>query len=228
MQKNPILEQIAARALESVGDGSIVGLGSGRAALAFVRALGAKVQGGGLRVRGVPTSEETARVAREVGIELIGLEDCDSIDVTIDGADEVDPHLDLIKGYGGALVREKVVAAASQREIILVGDEKLVPQLGARGILPVEVIPFAVAICRKRLAALGCRPQVRQRDGQPFVSDGGNYILDCGVEPLADPRALDAAIRDIPGVVGTGLFLGIADQVLVGTATGVREMRRSA
>ncbi len=225
MQENPILQQLAARALESVGDGAIVGLGSGRAALAFVRALGEKVRGG-LRIKGIPTSEETGRVALEYGIELIGLEDCDSIDVTIDGADEVDPNLDLIKGYGGALVREKIVAAASQREIILVGDEKLVPKLGARGILPVEVIQFAVAVCRKRLTALGCRPQVRQRDGKPFVSDGGNYILDCGVEPLPDPRRLDAAIREIPGVVGTGLFLGVADLVLVGTKTEVREMVR--
>lgn len=226
MPDNPILKQIAERALESVADNTIVGLGSGRAAIAFVHALGAKVRGG-LRIRGIPTSEETARVARENGIELIGLEDCDSIDVTIDGADEVDPQLDLIKGYGGALVREKIVAAASRREIILVGEEKLVPKLGARGILPVEVIQFALAVCRKQLGELGCRPQLRQRGGKTFVSDGGNYILDCSVEPLDDPRRLDVAIREIPGVVGTGLFLGIADLVLVGTGGGVRVMERA-
>lgn len=225
MQDNPILKQIAERALESVADNTIVGLGSGRAAIAFVHALGAKVRNG-LRVRGIPTSEETARVARENGIELIGLEDCDSIDVTIDGADEVDPQLDLIKGYGGALVREKIVAAASRREIILVGEEKLVPRLGARGVLPVEVIQFALAVCRKKLCELGCRPQLRQRDGKAFLSDGGNYILDCGIELLDNPRRLDAAIREIPGVVGTGLFLGVADLVLVGTGSEVRVMER--
>ncbi len=225
MQDNPILKLIAERALESVADNTIVGLGSGRAALAFVHALGAKVRSG-LRVQGIPTSEETARVARENGIELVGLEDCDSIDLTVDGADEVDPQLNLIKGYGGALVREKIVAAASRREIILVGEEKLVPKLGARGILPVEVIQFALAVCRKRLTQLGCRPQLRQRDGKTFLSDGGNYILDCGVEPLDNPQRLDAEIREIPGVVGTGLFLGIADLVLVGTGSEVRVMER--
>lgn len=124
------------------------------------------------------------------------------------------------------MVREKIVAAASRREIILVGDEKLVAQLGARGTLPVEVVQFALALCRKRLIGLGCRPQIRQRDGKPFVTDGGNYILDCGVDPLPDARAFDLAIREIPGVVGTGLFLGIADTVLVGEAGGVREMTR--
>jgi ribose 5-phosphate isomerase A len=174
----------------------------------------------------VPTSEATARVARAASIPLIGLEQVDSIDITVDGADEVDPNLDLIKGYGGALVREKIVAAASQREIILVGGEKLVPVLGSRGILPVEVISFAVAVCQRRLSALGCRPHLRVREGRPFVSDGGNSILDCGVEPIRKPHELEAAIRAIPGVVGTGLFLDIATCVLVGEATGVRELRR--
>jgi len=146
---------------------------------------------------------------------------------TVDGADEVDPQLDLIKGYGGALVREKVVAAASRREIILVGSEKLVAVLGSRGKLPVEVIPFAAAFCARRLAALGCRPQIRSADGGPFVSDGGNYILDCGVDPIAAAQELENAIRDIPGVVGTGLFINIADVVLVGEGDSVREMRRA-
>jgi ribose 5-phosphate isomerase A len=180
-----------------------------------------------LRVRGIPTSEATAAVARNGGIQLIGLEDTDTIDVTVDGADEVDPQLNLIKGYGGALVREKIVAAASRREIILVGSEKLVPVLGSRGTVPVEVIPFAVAFCRRRLSEIGCRPQMRTKDGRPFVSDSGNYILDCGIDPIPQPRELDDAIRAIPGVVGTGLFLGMTDCVLVGESGGVREMRRA-
>jgi ribose 5-phosphate isomerase A len=222
---DPALGAIAARALELVSDGTVVGLGSGRAATAFVRALGERVRRG-LRVRGVPTSEATAAVARAAGIPLIGLADVAAIDVTVDGADEVDPQLDLIKGYGGALVREKIVAAASRTVIILVGSEKLVPVLGSRGIVPVEVIPFAVAFCTRRLTALGCRPTMREVHGRPFTTDSGNYILDCAVDPIADPQQLEDAMRAIPGVVGTGLFLGIADVVLVGEATGVRELRR--
>jgi ribose 5-phosphate isomerase A len=226
-QNDPILAAIAARALEFVHDGAVVGLGTGRAATAFVEALGARVKQG-LRVTGVPTSQATAATARRLAIPLVDLDDVDEIDVTVDGADEVDPQLNLIKGYGGAMVGEKIVAAASRREIILVGSEKLVPVLGKRGILPVEVIPFAVGFCKRRLAALGCRPQVRFTDGVrvPFVSDSGNYILDCGVEPITEPQALEDAIRAIPGVVGTGLFIGIAERVLVGEAGSVRELVR--
>ena len=226
-QNDPILAAIAARALEFVHDGAVVGLGTGRAATAFVEALGTRIKQG-LRVTGVPTSQATAAAARRLAIPLVDLDDVDEIDVTVDGADEVDPRLNLIKGYGGAMVGEKIVAAASRREIILVGCEKLVPVLGKRGILPVEVIPFAVGFCKRRLAALGCRPQVRFTDGVrvPFVSDSGNYILDCGVEPITEPQALEDAIRAIPGVVGTGLFIGIAERVLVGEAGSVRELVR--
>jgi ribose 5-phosphate isomerase A len=226
-QSDPVLVAVAARALEFVHDGMVVGLGTGRAATAFVAALGARVKQG-MRITGVPTSQATAATARRLGIPLVDLDDVDGIDVTVDGADEVDPQLNLIKGYGGAMVGEKIVAAASRREIILVGSEKLVPVLGKRGILPVEVIPFAVSFCKRQLTALGCRPQVRLTDGirEPFVSDSGNYILDCGVEPITDPQALEDAIRAIPGVVGTGLFIGIAERVLVGDADSVRELVR--
>src|SRR5512139_3345448 len=141
-QDNALLAALATRALEFVTDGNIVGLGTGRAATAFVHALGRRVQGG-LRISGVPTSAATAVAARECGIALVDLDAIEAIDVTVDGADEVDPHLNLIKGYGGALVSEKVVAAASRTEVILVTSEKLVAVLGQRGILPVEVIPFA-------------------------------------------------------------------------------------
>lgn len=225
MQPEPGLEKIAQRALDFVVDNSVVGLGTGRAAAAFVRALGDRVRGG-LHVRGVPTSEVTAQLARELGITLVRLEDVEQIDVTIDGADEVDPQLDLIKGYGGALVREKIVAAASQREIILVGSEKLVSKLGSRGKLPVEVLPFAIGLCRRRLHGLGCDPELRARSGQPFLSDSGNYILDCRIQPIDRPQELEQAIRAIPGVVGTGLFLGMTDRVLVGDGDSVRELSR--
>lgn len=226
---DPILVAVAQRALEFVVDGAVVGLGTGRAATAFVHALGKRVRQG-LTVTGVPTSRATAAEARRCGVRVVDLDDVESIDVTIDGADEVDPHLNLIKGYGGAMVGEKIVAAASRREIIVVGSEKLVPVLGKRGILPVEVIPFAAGFCTRRLAALGCRPQVRLTDEArlPFVSDSGNYILDCGIDPIPAPAELEEAIRAIPGVVGTGLFLGIAERVLVGEAGSVRELRRQA
>jgi ribose 5-phosphate isomerase A len=138
------------------------------------------------------------------------------LDLTVDGADEVDPNLDLIKGYGRALVREKVVAASSRRLVILVGEEKLVSRLGARGKLPVEVLPFALSLCERRLGELGCRPVPDTHEGKLFVTDNGNHILDCQIAPIADAARLESDIRAIPGVVGTGLFLGMADTVLVG------------
>ncbi|HJZ89656.1 MAG TPA: ribose-5-phosphate isomerase RpiA [Gemmataceae bacterium] len=204
------------RALELVPDGAVIGLGSGRAAWAFVRLLGEGIRSGRLRVKGVPTSVETARVATQHGVPVVGLDEADELAVTVDGADEVDPDLNLIKGYGRALVREKVVAAASRKLVILVGEEKLVPQLGARGRLPVEVVPFAVPLCVRRLAALGLRPVLWSQNGRPGETDNGNHILDCGIDPITDPARLGAEIRAIPGVVGSGLFLGMADTVLIG------------
>src|SRR5262245_31047366 len=214
---------IVERALELVPNGSRIGLGSGRAAQAFIKALGERIRSGRLRVHGVPTSEETARLARQEGISLLTLAEAGILELTVDGADEVDPNLDLIKGYGRALVREKVVAASSRRLVILVGEEKLVPKLGTRGKLPVEVIPFALPLCERRLGELGCRPvPYVLRDGSLFVTDNGNHILDCQLDPIPDARRLELDIRAIPGVVGTGLFLEMADTVLVGDRTDFR------
>ena len=213
---------IVERALELVPNNSRIGLGSGRASQTFVKALGERVRQRSLRIQGVPTSEETAGLARHEGIPLLTLAEAGILDLTVDGADEVDPKLDLIKGYGRALVREKIVAASSSRLVILVGDEKLVPQLGTRGKLPIEVTPFALALCERRLAALGCRP-IPYRQGEClFVTDNGNHILDCQIEPIPDPAHLELEIRAIPGVVGTGLFLGMADTVLVGERDSFR------
>jgi ribose 5-phosphate isomerase A len=218
------------RVLEFVPDGAAIGLGSGRAARAFVNALGDRVQSGALRVRGVPTSEETASLARQVGIPLTTLSEAGALELTVDGADEVDPNLDLIKGYGRALVREKIVAASSRRLVILVGERKRVPRLGTRGKLPVEVVPFAMTLCERRLRDLGCRPVPwAGDDGRPLSTDNANYILDCAVEAIADPARLEGDIRAIPGVVGTGLFLGMADVVLVADGKDYRvieELRR--
>ncbi len=205
---------LAAEAMRHVSSGQVVGLGTGQAATAFVRALGQRVATG-LDVRGVPTSEATASLARQLGIKLVSLDGVEAVDVAVDGADEVDPRADLIKGYGGALLRERVVAAVARRFVILVGAEKLVPALGTRGRLPVEVVPFAAGACRRRLDALGFSAAVRLADGRPVVTDNGNLLLDCHVGALADARAVDTTIRAIPGVVGTGLFLGLRPTVLV-------------
>jgi ribose 5-phosphate isomerase A len=217
---------ISEQALTCIADGQIVGLGSGRAATEFIQSLGQRAKAG-LRIRGVPTSQKTADLATQLGIPLVALDSIDQIDVTIDGADEVDPQLNLIKGLGGALVREKIVAAASKRLVILVGSEKLVKTLGEHGVLPVEVVPFGLALCKRKLTDLNYPPVLRIKDGQPFVTDNGNLILDCKITPIADPAALEQRILAIPGVVGAGLFLGMADLVLVQDGASVRTLKRN-
>ena len=210
--------------MREIPGGAHVGLGSGRAAEAFVRALAAAAKQG-LEVRGVPTSRATAALAASLGLALTDLPE-DPLDLTVDGADEVDPQLDLVKGYGGALARERIVAAASRRQVILVTDEKLVPRLGTRGRLPIEILPFGRPLCERRLAALGCRPRLREAAAGPFVTDNGNWILDCGIPVAEDAAALDRDIRRIPGVVETGFFLGTAERVLVAQEGTVRVLRR--
>jgi ribose 5-phosphate isomerase A len=207
------------KALEMVAGGMTLGLGSGAAAERFITTLGERVRGG-LTVRGVPTSRGSADLATRVGVPLVELADALPLDITFDGADEVDPGLNLLKGYGNALVREKIVAAASRKLVILVGpqrvSEKVVDVLGRRGKLPVEVVPFALPLCAKRLADMGYPTDpVRDSAGGLFVSDNGNHILHARVGPIVDPAALDRALLAIPGVVGTGLFLGMADAVLI-------------
>jgi ribose 5-phosphate isomerase A len=218
-------------ALALVADGMTVGLGSGSASERFLRALGDRVRSG-LRVRGVPTSDAIAALAAQVGVPLVGLADALPLDLTVDGADEVDPHLNLIKGYGRALVREKIVAAASKRLVILIGPgkvaEKRVNVLGRRGKLPVEVVPFAVPLVRRELDRLGIPGDVLTDAGKPVVSDNGNHILHARVGPIADPAGLDAKLCSIPGVVGTGLFVGMADVVLAEDCGRVEELRRGS
>src|SRR5947208_11159391 len=205
---------LAAEALRHVASGQVVGLGTGHAATAVVRALAQRVAAG-LDVRGVPTSEATAALARGLGIKLLTPDDIETIDVAVDGADEVDPRGDLIKGYGGALLREKVVATMARRFVVLAGAEKLVPVLGTRGRLPVEVVPFAAAPCRRRLEALGYPATLRTADGAPVVTDHGNRLLDCRLGPIRDPAALEAALRATPAVVGTGPFSGMRPATLL-------------
>jgi ribose 5-phosphate isomerase A len=225
------LRAVAAHALDLLQDGAKVGLGSGRAASTFIARLAERVRQG-LRIVAVPTSCVTARQARELDIPLIDLVEGVELDLVVDGADEVAPNLDLVKGRGGALVRERIVASASRRQIILVGQEKLVRALGERGPVPVEVIPFGLGLVRRRVKALGLLPVVRldPSSSDPLLSDNGNLTLDCALgEPLGDARAaraLERALRAIPGVVDTGLFLGTAERVLVGYPDGrVDELR---
>jgi ribose 5-phosphate isomerase A len=209
-----------------VEDGMRIGLGTGRAATAFIRALGARFAGRSARLSCVATSEATAKLASSLGLPLVSLTDAGELDLTVDGADEVDPRLDLIKGLGGALVREKIVAASSRRLVIVVGVEKLVSRLGVVAPVPVEVLAFAMPLCRRRLAALGADPTLRSAGSVHFVSDNGNPIFDCAFHGIEDAATLDRAIREIPGVVGTGLFVGMAERVLVQDGNRVDVRRR--
>ena len=221
---DPSVQAVAEAALDLIPDGSRVGLGTGRAVAAFIARLG-ELQSRGLRIVGVATSQDSANRARQAGIPLLELAAGMPLDITIDGADEVAPNLDLIKGWGGALVRERIVAAASNRQVIVVGMHKLVRRLGERGQIPVEVIPFAKALLMREAPGLGLLPTLRMnQEGHPFISENGNLIVDCAPEePLGDAaaaRELEGALRAIPGVVDTGLFLGTAERVLVGYPDG--------
>ena len=217
------LEALGRYALRYVKPGQTLGLGTGHAASAFIRALGAS----GISVRGVPTSNASDELARSVGIPIVTLAEAGKIDVDIDGADAVDPRFNLIKGYGGALVREKIVAASSRRFVVLVGYEKIVKWLGERGPLPVEVIPFGLSLVTAKIKAMGMKPQVREKNGQQYITDNGNLILDCAVKKITNPARLDRELLAIPGVVGTGLFVAMASVVLVAKSRG-RFARSSA
>lgn len=221
-------QQAAARAsIQYIEDGQVVGLGSGSTAAWMIRYLAERVRAEGLRIRGIPTSEASHQLATELGISLTTLEAVQQIDVTIDGADEFDPQLRLIKGGGGALLREKIVASASRKMVVVADAAKQVPVLG-RFPLPVEVIRFAEPLIRARLAEQGGRPKLRMRaSGEPFLTDEQNHILDCRFERIEDPESLARTLSDMPGVVEHGLFLSYASLVVMGAADGgVREFRR--
>jgi len=208
--------QAALAALEEIRDGMIVGLGSGSTASIFIRELG-KAR---LNVLGIPTSQESGRIAEEVGIALTTFKEHPRIDVTIDGADEVSPQLDLIKGLGGALVREKIVAHASKRVVIIVDESKLVEKLGSKTVIPVEVIPLSVPLVLLQLP--GAR--VREKNGQPYVSDNGNLILDWKRSPIDDPSTLEKQLKGMTGVVDSGIFANVASAVIVAGSAGIRKM----
>jgi ribose 5-phosphate isomerase A len=216
----------AARAVAEVKDGMVVGLGSGSTAAFALECLAERIAGG-LRIAGIPTSEATAALARSLGIPLTTFDRNPRIDLTIDGADQVERRtLHLIKGRGGALLREKIVAAASTRLIVAVDESKLVDRLGGGTALPVEIVPFGWQTTIDRLAALGCAPQLRSTAGQPVTTDGGNYIADCALPEIPDPATLEARLSSVVGVVETGLFLGMASAIMVGRPAGVAIIER--
>ena len=219
-------KEAAARAsLQFVQDGTVVGLGTGSTAAYFIKLLGERVQKG-LRVRGIPTSVRSRDLAESLGIPLTTLDECQEIAVTVDGADEVDPQLRLIKGGGGALLREKIVASATQQLVIVADASKQVQKLG-KFPLPVEVIRFSQALVAKRIAALGADVCLRSdSSGQPYVTDENNHILDCRFGEIADADLLARELSDMPGVVEHGLFIGMASVVLFARGPEIVELRR--
>ena len=223
-------EAAGRRAAEFVDSGMTVGLGTGSTAVFLVRRLGERVREEGLRIQGVPTSERTAALAHEEGIEVVALDEAGWLDLTIDGADEVDGAFRLIKGGGGALLREKIVAAASDRMVVIADAGKRVGTLGAFA-LPVEVIPFGwqvtrrlVGECLGRFGLEGREAALRMAGGEPFRTDQGNHILDLRLGRIEDPEGLSAALNAIPGVVENGLFLGLCDTLVVGHEDGMSEV----
>jgi ribose 5-phosphate isomerase A len=208
-----------------VRSGATIGLGSGTTSAFVVRRIGELLEGGGLRdVRGIPTSESTAALAREVGVPTVSLAEAKPT-LTLDGADEIGPGLAAVKGLGGALLREKIVAAASTTGLVLVADaSKMVDVLGTRAPVPVEVDPYGWQATLEALSSLGCQPRLRTDAAdpqQPFVTDGGHYTADCSFDAIDDPAALEAAIRGIPGALECGLFVGLAHAAVVAGADGV-------
>ena len=214
-------EQAGRRAAEYVKDGMVVGLGTGSTAEWAIRAVAERVQGGDLKdIRCIVTSSQTRALASELGLTIMGLEDVEGVDLTIDGADQVDDDLNLIKGAGGALLREKVVAFSSGEVIIVVDESKWSKRLGEGVAVPVEVIPFAEAVVRGALNNLGAEVEPRMDGDDPFITDNDNLILDCRFHAPFDPKRMEREIKRIPGVVENGLFVNLCDRVIVGQGAG--------
>jgi ribose 5-phosphate isomerase A len=207
-------------AADLVQSGMKIGLGSGSTFLLVLDRLRERIAQEGLKVAGVPSSRQTADAARAAGVEILDLDQVERLDLAIDGADEVDPQKNLIKGGGGAHVRERIVAAAAKELLVIVDEKKLVPVLGAGFPLPIEVLQFGWKQAQRMLAATGCTVTRRERDGAPFVTDNGNYVLDCKYQSIDDPAWLAEQLHGIVGIVDHGLFVGMAGRVLVGDVSG--------
>lgn len=212
------------KAAEYVENGMTVGLGTGSTVNWTILKLGEMVASG-LQIRGIPTSSQTEKLAREQSIPLIDFSEVTELDIAIDGADEIDPNLNLIKGGGGALLREKLVAAASKRFIVVADESKLVDKLGAFP-LPVEIVPFAWETTEKRIADLGLKPQRRMKQSGPFISDNGNYILDCKCGSIEKPAELHERLKSMVGIVETGLFTGMTEIAIIAGSNGIKILDR--
>lgn len=219
----------AEAAANLVEDGMVLGLGTGSTASYFISALGRRLAEDGLRITGIPTSEQTASQARNAMIPLTSFAEHAQLDLTVDGADEVEfGTLSLIKGHGGALLREKIVAAASKRMVIVADESKLVEQLGSLVSVPVEVVRFGWQATGRRLTQIGANPSLRLgADRKPFVTDGGNYIMDCAFGPIANPKEIAHQLDHVVGAVEHGIFLGLAGEVMVGGRDGVRILKKT-
>jgi len=213
------------KAVEFVEDGMILGLGTGSTVEYTLRKLGELVKGG-LDIKGIPTSMHTTHIAKECGIPLTTLEDHPVIDLTIDGADEVDSELNLIKGGGGALTREKIIAFHSEKEIIVIDDSKVVKALGIDFPLPVEVIKYGWTSTKNSLEKFGCMPTLREIVNEPYLTDNHHYIIDCEFSHISNPEELEIAINNLPGVVENGLFVGLVDEVIVGSKQGIMTLEK--
>jgi ribose 5-phosphate isomerase A len=226
----PLKHDAAEAAIEAeVRSGMVLGLGTGSTAAWLLEGLARRLSEGAMsEIAGVPTSERTAQRCRELGIPLVDLERRPSLDLAIDGADEIAPDLSLIKGLGGAHLREKVVARSAERFVVVADETKLVSRLGERAAVPVEVIPFARPLCERLLVADGWRPLLRGDDNGPWITDEGNLILDCHRDDWGDPFRLAAGLHEIPGVVEHGLFLGMTAAAYVAGADGVRVLQAGA
>ncbi|OUM95643.1 MAG: ribose 5-phosphate isomerase A [Thermobacillus sp. ZCTH02-B1] len=217
--------RVGEKAAELVEDGMIVGLGTGSTAYWFIKKLAERVAGG-LRITGVATSVRTAELAESLGIRVVDVNEVGEVDLTVDGADEIDDHFNAIKGGGGALLREKIVASISRRMVVIVDSTKRVERLG-RFPLPVEMVPFGYKHTLRKLEQAGCAPRLREKDGAPFVTDGGHYIVDLHLGRIDDPERLAGSIGNMPGVVEHGLFIGLVTDVLIAEDGEVRMMKRA-
>ncbi|MFD2639067.1 ribose-5-phosphate isomerase RpiA [Piscibacillus salipiscarius] len=217
-------QAVGEKAAEYIQDGMLVGLGSGTTMYYMLQALGDRVKKG-LHIRGVPSSVKTEKWANEFGIPLTDFSEVDQLDIAIDGADEIDPAFNLIKGGGGSLLREKIVDMAADRFIVVADDRKQVDRLGAFP-LPIEVVQFGWQLTKKNIEALGCSTVLREEDGQVFITNNDNYILDCQFEAIHEPKKLHEQLKQLLGVVETGLFFDIVDDVLIGRDDGVEVLKR--
>ena len=226
MEKEELKRLAGEKAVENIKDGMIIGLGTGSTVEYSLRKLGKLVRDG-LKIKGIPTSIHTKRIAKEEKIPLTTLKENPEIDITIDGADEVDSNLNLIKGGGGALTREKIIAFNSKKVIIVIDDSKVVKALGIDFPLPVEVTKFGWTSTKKTLEKLDCIVELRDiMENEPFITDNGNYILDCEFERIDDPPQLEMDINIIPGVVENGLFIGLVNEVIVGGKQGILTLEK--